>query len=107
MNVTTWSNYEGNSSATRNKNPLAKVIGMENKQEYGGMCYFQAEKSKHNQALLATSQMKLQDLEKSNSMEIWENLQMTAIKTTQKFKREWSSRKYFLKACNGCISHLS
>lgn len=43
---------------------------MENKQEYGGMCYFQAEKSKHNQALLATSQMKLQDLEKSNSMEI-------------------------------------
>ena len=75
MNITTWSNYEGISSATRNKNPLSKVVGMENKQKYGGMYYFQAEKWKKNQVILAASQMKLQDLEKSNSIKVWEYLQ--------------------------------
>lgn len=70
MNVPTSLNYKGTSSATRNENPLSKVVGMENEQERGGVSYFQGEKSKDNQVILASGRVKLLDREKSNSIKV-------------------------------------
>lgn len=61
MNMPTWLNYKGTSSATRNENPLSKVIGMENEQEYGGVS-LSGRKPKYNRVILATGQLKLLDL---------------------------------------------